>query len=339
MNRARKRTAAQVKAVLRGTDLFEMLLDPILDAVVKAGAIETLPGGTALFEVGDPPDRVYVVLTGVIEETPGPDEEREGVPIRHFTPGEALGDLALLTGTPRVGAGRVPEHAEVFTLTREAFDFFVGDNPGYGIQLAKVFARRVEGFLSHLRRQETQKELSGTLAQFDLSSIFQAIVSTNQTGVLTLTDDTGRTAAELLINNGMVERARCGPLEGEDAFYEVVLLGADCEFRFRAELKPDADAISTVPLDASAMGLLMEAMRLKDELPALEERVPEAGVTCRRKGKKLRWEDEATEPIAREVFRHLREPKTVAELADWMSCSTFRLYEVLAKLIESGQVR
>jgi hypothetical protein len=246
--------------------------------------------------------------------------------------------MGLFTGTARRSAGRVPEFADVLTLTRPAFEELTRSVPGYGLQLAAVFARRLEGFISHMRGQKRRKELSGKLKFFDLPTVLQTLVTSSQTGVLTIADEDGQTHAEVLLLDGSVERARCGLLEGEEAFFELFHTHDESEFFFRTVREPNPESISKIEISMSAMNLLMEAIRLVDELPTVLKRFPDPEKPYQARTDKLQWVENSTIVIAQEVLAQLRDPHPLPDLIGRVSCSTFTLYRIAAELYESQQI-
>ena len=337
MDEKRKATPDDVRQLLKSVEIFAGLTTAHLRKVVATGEVTRLERRETLFQPGDPADRVHLVIDGAIEIVRATPDHPEPVPVAYISPGELIGDMALFTGSQRQSGGRAPEFAEVWTLTRKAFDRLVKSIPGYGMELARIFACRLEDFISHMRRQAGRKELAGRLRFFDLPTVVQTLVTSGQTGVLTILDEQGRRTAEVLLRDGAVDRARCGTLEGEEAFYEIFLRGDEGEFVFRTVSEVQADGISARPIALTAMNLLIEAMRLKDELPRVRERVGEKAYRAGRK--KLTWDDEATAPIAREVFARLKKAQPIADLVGELPCSTLTVYEVAAALIESGQIK
>jgi len=265
MSSARKSGSGDVRRLLRTVEIFEMLPDDALKRVVAAGKVRVLSRGDLLFEAGDPADRIHLVVRGAIEIVRATPDHPEPAPVAYITPGELIGDMALFTGSKRRSSGRVPESVEVWTLTRKVFDHFARSVEGYGLELAAVFARRLEGFITRMRRQARRKELAGQLRYFDMPTVVQTLVSSSQTGILTLLDAKGKTVAEVLLRDGAVDRARCGEKEGEEGFYEIFLLGDEGEFLFRTASEVEPDAVSAKPIELTAMNLLIEAMRRKDE--------------------------------------------------------------------------
>lgn len=339
MTKATKTLSLDLLHVLRGVELFEDLSAEELVRVADAGEITKVGAGEVLFHPGDTSDRMYVIVLGAIEVIRATPEHPEPVPVAYITPGEVVGDMALMTGAARRSGARVPETAELWSITRRAFEELVDEFAGYGLALAKIFARRLEAFIKDMRGQR-RKELSGHLHYFDMPTVVQTLVSSNQTGVLSIADGAGRTFAEVLLTRGQIDRARCGPLAGEEAFYEIFLGPEDGEFHFRTVPEPDADAISPTSIRLTAMTLLMEAMRLVDELPRLRQRLDAGGRSFQAcvSPNRISWEDPATEPLARELLIELKMPRPIAELIGEMCCSTFTLYGVAARLLESEQI-
>ena len=331
-------SAGDVVRVLRTVELFATLSDADLERAAASGEVKHLRHGEMLFRAADPPDRVHVILEGALEVLRTSADQAAPVPVAYLSPGEAVGDMAMLTGSPRRSSARAPEFAQVWTLTRPAFEALTRSIPGYGLQLATMFARRLEGFINHMRGQSRRKELSGKLQFFDLPTVVQTLVSANQTGVLALTREGGETYAEVLLRDGAVDRARCGAIEGEEAFFQLFLGEKGGEFSFRSITDPNPDSISRVPISLSAMSLLMEAMRLVDELPALRDRLPDAERPYQARTDDLRWEEDATVRAAHEILAKLRDPRPLAELVGKVPCCTFTLYRIALALYETGQI-
>jgi len=338
MEKRRAASPNRIQEILRTVDLFKVLPDEDLERVVAIGEVRWLERGEILFRSGDPPDRIHLILDGAIEIVRPTPDHPEPVPVAYITPGELIGDMALFTGTDRHSDGRVPETAQVWTLTRQGFDELTESIPDLGIELARVFAHRLQDFISQMRRQSRRKELAGKLEYFDMPTVVQTLLSSNQTGVLTFINEEGETFAEVMLRNGNVDRARCGILEGEEAFYEIFLHRDQGEFIFRTVVEPDPDAISEVPISPPAMHLLMEAMRLSDEFYEIREQLPDPDKPFMVKTIKLVWDKERTAPIAEAILTKLRKPQRLDELKGQIPCSTFRLYKIASELYETRQI-
>ena len=339
MARRKKATEKTLETSLAGAEIFRELDEAALKRIAAAGTIERLKRGQVLFRTGDEPDRIHLVLDGAIEilrETP---EQKEPVPVAYLTRGEMIGDMALFTGSRRRSSARVPEGARLWTLQKEDFEPLAVDLPGFGLHLAKVFAHRLEELIFHHRPHERPKELAGRLEHFDLPTVVQTLASSGQTGVITIFDEERTTWAESLMQDGEIERARCGSLEGEDAFSEVFVRAPDGEFVFRASEAPDADAFGDQPIQGSAASLLMEAMRLVDEVARFKSKLPDATRRIKTRTTSLSWDDADTKEVVRGILTELQQPGSVEALVEKLPCSTHTLYRVAAELYDAGHIQ
>jgi hypothetical protein len=281
---------------------------------------------------------IHVILAGAIEVVRSTPDSPEPTPVAYISPGEAVGDMALFTGKKRSSAGRVPEFADVLTLPKAAFKELARSIPGYGMDVAEVFAKRLQAFINQMRGQKRQKELSGKMKFFDLPTVIQTLVSSSQTGVLSIADANGKTFAEVLLRDGAVERARCGLLEGEEAFYQFFNSDDQGEFFFRNVREANPDSISRVEIGMSAMNLLMESARLVDELSRVRRGLPDPDKPYEARTGELQWDDDETIDIAGEVLAKLQNPRRIADLLYEVPCSTYKLFYVAAELFKTEQI-
>ena len=101
-----------------------------------------LRGGDYLFRGGDPADRLYLVRTGrlrvLIEDNDGPRVVRE------LGPGDVLGELALLTGSPRSASARAVRDSELLALDAARFDALLADDPEFARALLRELAGQLQ---------------------------------------------------------------------------------------------------------------------------------------------------------------------------------------------------
>jgi hypothetical protein len=232
----------------------------------------------------------------------------------------------------------VPEWARVWTLTQDEFEDLAVDLPGYGMELARMFARRLQELISHMRRQARRKELAGKLKYFDMPTVVQTLITAGQTGLLTFMGDSGEIVAEVLLKGGTVDRARCGKLDGDEAFHEIFLHKDDGEFYFRNLMEPDPEAVSAVPIMTPAMHLMMEAMRRADELNEMRERYQGTSRIYSACTDELQWDDRQTVNAAAAILAALRVPQPLERLRGRVPCSSYALYLIASKLLETGQI-
>ncbi len=339
MARRKKSPDKTLEASLASAEIFRELGPADLKRVAAAGKIERLKRGEVLFRTGDLPDRIHLVLDGAIEILRDTPEQKGPTPVAYLTRGEMIGDMALFTGSRRRSSARVPEGARLWTLLQENFEPLAETIPGLGFHLAKVFAHRLEELIYHHRPHERPKELAGRLVHFDLPTVVQTLASSGQTGILTIFDSDRTIWAEVLLQGGEIVRARRGRLEGEDAFYEIFMCAPDGEFAFRASAAPDVEALGERSIEGNSAGLLMEAMRLMDEVAQLKSGLPDAGRKLKTRTTSLKWDDEATADVVRQILTAFRKPGRLEDLVDTLPCSSHTFYRVASKLYEAGHIK
>jgi hypothetical protein len=87
-----------------------------------------------------------------------------------------------------------------------------------------------------------------------------------------------------------------------------------------------------------AISLLMESVRMQDELPMLRERLPDAERVFRQKAAQLSWEEPETIELAAAVWSRLKKGASLAELQRDVPRSTYAIYKTVATLLEAEQI-
>ena len=314
--------------------LFEDMPESVIRTIVTQGETAELGAGELVVKKGEPGDSLFVVKSGVVEVV----NPADGPPLAYLGRGDSFGELALLTSSERSADVRVPQQAELLVVDRALFEDLMANHPGFASQLAVILAHRLVGVLEDLPNRESKKELQGDLKYFDLGTIVQTLIGASQSGVMTLSSGK-EPVAQLYFQNGNVSGAQYGHRHGDEAVHHLFQAEPEVEFLFEskgAESFADGpDPRITVP----AMALMMDSVRLQDELKVLLEELPADNTVIQRNVDALDWSDDEGQADARQVWGCLRSPKTVAELfekAHSCHCHTAR---ILARLLQTEQVR
>jgi CRP-like cAMP-binding protein len=287
-----------------------------------------------VFHQGDQGDRLFVVKSGVLEVLSVPADATEAIPIAYLGTGEVLGELALLTGSPRSATVRSPEHAELFAVERAVFIDLMDTLPAFSRNLCVVLARRLETTTLKVPRA-SGKQLQGSLRYFDLATVIQTLIGSHQTGNLTVTRQKKK-LAELFFYSGNIYRARYRHLAGDDAVYQLFQSTMEGDFSFTGREVAEDEVQSEVSLPA--ISLLMESVRLQDELPVLKERLPDPERAFRQKGVHLLWEDTDSVELAASVWSRLKKGASVRDLERDVPRCSYAIYRTLATLLDTGQI-
>jgi hypothetical protein len=87
-----------------------------------------------------------------------------------------------------------------------------------------------------------------------------------------------------------------------------------------------------------AISLLMESVRLSDELPLLQARVPDAQRAFRHKAAQLTWEEADTVELAASVWARLKKGASLNDLQRDIPRCSYAIYRTVVTLVDSGQI-
>ncbi len=121
--------------------LFSSLSAQSLDEVARRATTLTIQAGDYLFHQGDPSDSMYVLGSGrleVIVTDPDP------VVARELGPGDAVGELGVLTGAARSSSIRAKRDCELVRIDQAEFTSLLEQAPGVATELARALARQLQ---------------------------------------------------------------------------------------------------------------------------------------------------------------------------------------------------
>jgi NTE family protein len=113
---------------------------------------------------GEPADALYFLIRGRLQvwhEPAGESSPKAPRLLGEVAPGETVGELGLLTGSPRSASVRAIRDSQLIELDRASFEQFAISHPALVVQLAGTIARRLEGATT--RPPATTRHL-GTIA-------------------------------------------------------------------------------------------------------------------------------------------------------------------------------
>lgn len=320
---------------LRTCELFENQPAEVLSAVAAQGRALEFGPGEIVFQQGDQGSQLFIVKSGVIEILTRQAETADPTPVAYLGPGEVLGELALLTGSPRTATVRSPEHAELFVIERAVFNDLMDTLPAFTRGLCLVLAKRLEATTLKVPRV-TAKQLQGNLKFFDLATVIQTLIGSHQTGSLTVTSEDGKhKVADLFFVKGNICRAKVRHLTGDDAVFQLFQGPLEGEFSFTGKTIQEEEI--TTDISMPAISLLMESVRLQDELPVLQERLPDPVRVYRQKAAQLQWDDTDTVELAASVWARLKRGASIADLHRDVPRCSYYIYRTLMTLLETGQ--
>lgn len=147
---------------LRKVPMFEKLEPSRLKLLAFTSHAVTFPDGHILFHEGDPSESAYVIMSGVVEILA--QTERGDVVVATLEQNDLLGELAVITNSPRMATLRARGEVVALELPGDLFLQLIAENP----EVALHVMRQLSGKLTALHRRYT--ELQARLAPAEASS-------------------------------------------------------------------------------------------------------------------------------------------------------------------------
>jgi CRP-like cAMP-binding protein len=242
--------------------------------------------------------------------------------------------MTMITGSSHGSMAWLPEGGEVFQLSRDEFLRLIDNYPKFTKNLMLLFAQRLESRMRDMRI--AKRHLHGNLRVFDLPTVIQTIIGSKLTGTLVITNEQQVPIAEVNFDHGQVRSAFLEELMGAEAFMQLFQPPPqDGSFDFKTGPIQDVGD-RRFEIHIPTMNLLMESMRLQDELNEMKRTIKDEDLFIPTQSE-LNWEpDDASYPLALQIWLILQEKcYTVAELR---SSTHFYCYNVLQRLLETGQI-
>ena len=118
----------QLLESIRSVELFSDLGQSSLDALANVMTVKDVDDQGWLFREGEKRNELFVVLTGQIELTKT-KVNGEHQRLYVFSAGQFLGEGVLLDDYPHSTNARAVGATELLTLTRDAYQTFLGQHP------------------------------------------------------------------------------------------------------------------------------------------------------------------------------------------------------------------
>lgn len=128
-----------VAEFLARVPLFESLSPLLRDELAARCRTGTVAAGAWLFREGEAGDALYVVRAGRLEVV---DESSANI-LRELGRGDATGELALLTASPRSASVRAVRTSEVIVIDRDAFEAALVHSPDLSRALTRTLAEQL----------------------------------------------------------------------------------------------------------------------------------------------------------------------------------------------------
>ena len=318
---------------------FSTTLKPIeLRALGALSQVRHLEPDTVIYRSGDRSDVLYIINRGMVEmvQEDGPS----GIAGTYLSRGDMFGDVEVLTAIPRRHLVRTREEVSLQCFQLDDFPELVARVPSFFRYLCEHLANRLLEARDAALSRSHCLELSGSLTNFDLVTIYQTIVNSAQTGELSILDENGELLSAFYFEAGQPLGGQFQHLTGEDAFWQLFLAeNLRGTFSFSSGPRQISQTIQAKDFSRGSDEMLINAVQGRDELRALRQEMPDGGARFRRLQSEL--EVGAVEPrlrgIAEEIWRLTgRGPMQLRDLYSKCSISELKIYQAVQELIATG---
>src|SRR5687767_816713 len=318
---------------------FCTTLKPLeLKALGQLSRVQHLAEGEIVYSTGDPGDAIYIISRGVVEVIQ--PSTQKSAPVAYLSRGDVLGDVEALSGVARKHVVRTCEPVSLQCFKRKDFDELIRRVPSFFHYISTHLAFRLAQASDLALTQSHCQELSGSLANFDLITIYQTIANSSQTGELRISNSNGELVSAFFFDKG---QPRCGQFEhltGEEAFWQL-FVNEDLSgtFAFSTQELPVKDWIQSERITKNASEMLINALQGRDEFAELKQRFGVSGATLQRQKTNLSWPAGAppeSKAVAEQIWQlAAKGPVTVLDLFHHCAVCELKVYQVVEELVQS----
>ncbi len=262
-----------------------------LKAIGALSQVRHYRAGEQIYSAGDEGEDLYLINRGVAEMVPA--KPMPGAPATVLSRGDLFGASGALLSLPRDHSARAGADLSVQCFRRSDFPELIRRVPSFFLFLSEKLASRLFQTTELIRSHSHALELTGSLANFDVITIYQTILHSKQTGLLTIANGQGERISEFFFERGTPRWGRFTHLTGEEAFWQLFLhddQGATFSFANGSDHSEDGGANDTLRRQADE--ILINAIHMRDEFDDLRKRLRDSSAFLRRKQANLSWEKE-----------------------------------------------
>jgi CRP-like cAMP-binding protein len=308
-----------------------------LKAIGQLSRVVHLSEGEMVYSASDPGDRLYIINRGMVEVVLEPS--LPGTTNTYLSRGDIFGDIEALSGMPRTHGVRIREEVSLQCFRSDDFTDLALRVPTFFRYLCEQMAIRMVQTRELAVSKSHCLELSGSLGNFDLITIYQTIASSLQTGELSILDEAGRPIASFFFERGRPSAGQLQHLTGREAFWQ--LFQSDTlpgTFSFHSGDEALGQSVHA-DIPRSQSDLLIEALQGRDELHSLRARLPDKSMMLRRRKLNFHWARE-TDPelqsIAEKIWQiAYNTPLSLDAICKRCAFCELKVYRVLDELVRT----
>jgi CRP-like cAMP-binding protein len=309
-----------------------------LRAIGELSSVQHISEGEVVYGPGAESDALYIINRGVVEvDHTGSKRSQANI---YLSRGDVFGDLEALTGQPRSHIVRTREPVSLQAFPSRDFPELVRQVPTFFKYLCERLAFRLLHEHDVAPLPSRCLELSGSLSNFDLTTIYQTITQSAQTGQLRIMDEHDKMVSAFFFEEGQPRRGKFQHLSGEEAFWQLFLKESLVgTFSFSSGMRSAPSDLAGGDLDRHPSDLLINALQHRDEYNVLRQQMGENTLLIRRRKLNFAWPVSAPsdfEPVAEQIWQMAYSaPIALFSLYEKCPVCELKIYQIVSTLIES----
>jgi CRP-like cAMP-binding protein len=282
---------------------------------------------------------LFIVTRGAVELLP--DHARAGTGTTMLSRGDIFGETGALMELSRDHSARACAPLSVQCFRRLDFPELLQRVPSFFLFLCEKLANRLFQARELRHSPNDSLELTGSLANFDIVTIYQTIIQSRQTGLLTIADEEGEAISTFYFENGTPRWGRFQHLSGEEAFWQLFLHEhRSGSFSFSNETQVRADWGESSALSGQADEILINAIRMRDQFDHLRKRIHDRSERLKRQKLNMAWENPDLQDlrgVAEEIWQlAYNDELSLAELHCRSGFCDWKIYRAVDEMVRTG---
>ncbi len=310
-----------------------------LRVISKFSEVKHFSQGDLVYSAGDVGEELYIVNRGIVEITPDPPYP--GMMTTMLSRGDIFGETGAFLELPRAGTAHARAPLSLQCFRGANFPELLKLVPSFFLFLSQKLARQLFQAREIGRSQNGPRELMGSLANFDLVTIYQTIVRSMQSGLLIIADEHGVTLCEFAFDKGVPRWGRFRQLDGEEAFWQLFIEAHQgWSFSFSEKATASAEWTEKSAIHHSADELLLQAVHMRDEFEDLCKRMTDPSLTLKRKQLNFAWlvtDHDHLRPLAETIWQiAYSKPVSLGKLCQRCGVCSLKIYRVVEEMVNAG---
>jgi CRP-like cAMP-binding protein len=284
-------------------------------------------------------EELFIVNRGAVELVP--QNARPGTPATVVSRGDIFGETGALLGLPRNHTARACGGLSAQCFRRSDFPELMQRVPAFFHFLSEKLASRLFQARELARSPNNALELTGSFANFDIVTIYQTIIQSMQTGLLTIADEAGETISTFYFEKGTPRWGRFQHLSGEEAFWQLFLHEhRSGTFVFSNQTQVGADWGKGSALTRGADEILLSAIQMRDQFEDLRKRMRDQTAKLKRQKLNLTWDNpdlQELRPVAEEIWQlAYNDALTLEQLHGRSEFCDWKIYKTVDHMVRTG---